>query len=222
MRQARAPPASVAFTPSPSRAGGFELLTGRMLLGGVGATRLPHFSAVLSVRAAADTGQAPTKRRLPFSADVPSAEEPDLPYMAAIALDGSGESGGSGERIRMPLAGELLLLLVNPEKTPLHTFRVPFDLRPGLLSQPTLGVRAYVRQRVLIRGVVVGALQVRFVSPAPRRSSEGAARRLFLQGDLKVVFTSRRGDDDDDSLRLVETDAPVLSTMGAEERPGSF
>lgn len=207
-----------AFTPSPSRAGGFELLTGRLMPTGVPATRVPNFSSVLSVRAAADAGQAPSKRRLPFSAEAPAGES-TLPFTAAVALDGSGESGGSGERIRMPLAGEILLLLVNPEKTPLHTIRLPYDLRPGLLAEPALGIRAYVRQRVRVRGVVICALQVRFVSPPPRRGSGGgggdkgelAARRLFLQGDLKVVFSSRRGDDDDDA-RVVETDLPVLST----------
>lgn len=214
------------------------------------------------------------------TSDVEHAGAP--PFTASIALDGSGVATGSiasgaslGERIRMPLAGEVVLVLSNPEGTPLHTFRVPYDfhaLLPTHSGAPA--VRAYLRQRVMAvqKGAGGGAVssgtaryvvQLRFMSPAVRgghqhtgaskrnrdgggasklpprspdvigqtvegitaaedtaRSKHGdddgspaATRRLYLQGDVRVVFTLRRSDDDRSTQLRAETEPPVLEAI---------
>jgi hypothetical protein len=194
------------------------------------------------------------------------------PFAAAIALDGSGVAGGtSGERIRLPLAGEVVLVLSNPEGTPLHTFRVPFDFHSLLPTHPGApAMRAYLRQRVMAvrmkpqgrvatsapsaAGVFGGpsasggtpryVVQLRFVSPAVRGAAtqcelmgdaaesiavvgspphshggpatplQGASsRRLYLQGDIRVVFPLRRHDDDEAMQLRAETEPAVLEAM---------
>ena len=79
-------------------------------------------------------------------------------------------------------------------------------------------------------------MQLRFVSPAARPPSrrsadadangagaasdaDGAAdapprRKLYLQGDIRVVFPPRRPDEDAEALRVTQ-DAPVLEAADA-------
>ena len=192
------------------------------------------------------------------------------PFAAAIALDGSGVSGGTaGERIRLPMSGEVVLVLSNPEGTPLHTFRVPYDFLRLLPTHPGApAMRAYLRQRVVAvlkpraatsapsfaggfggssasGGTPRYVVQLRFVSPAvrgaptqcepvgnaaesitalgsPQHSDGGPAtpqpgsassRRLYLQGDIRVVFPLRRHDDDDATQLRAETEPAVLEAM---------
>jgi hypothetical protein len=93
---------------------------------------------------------------------------------------------------------------------------------------------------IFCRRTVRYALQLRFVSPAARPARSGSARRsrdaadepvagaapsatqpprrkLYLQGDLRVVFPPRRPDEDAESLR-VQTDAPLIE---AAREPGA-
>ena len=153
--------------------------------------RVPGWYAVLMVHPRGPVpGRAPAKRRLPFVAEclTPPGGGPALPYCASIALDASGSPTadgppGKGERVRVPPAGEVVLVVGNPEGTPVCTFRVPYDLSnmPG-------GCKTYVRQRILSSsrsaepgrgGSLRYALQLRFVTPPashPPRGAEGAER----------------------------------------------
>ena len=211
-------------------------------------------------------------------ADAPCSTGPSLqgpfqelhappPFAAAIALDGTGVAGGtSGERIRLPMAGEVVLVLSNPEGTPLHTFRVPYDFHsllpthPGAPAMRALAVRVKPMGRAATSapssaaGVFGGpsssggtpryVVQLRFVSPAvrgvatqceliggatesitalgsphnsyggPATPQQGASsRRLYLQGDIRVVFPLRRHDDDEATQLRAETEPAVLEAM---------
>lgn len=170
------------------------------------------------------------------------------PYVASIALDGSGLPAGfgGGERLRVPPSGDLTLILSNPEGTPLHAFRLRYDLSSGAGGglegvEPRLPVRAHFRQRMgpasaaaassprpaalatcvessvalspppppTGAGLVVPryAMQVRFA--ATHAQGRSATRRVFLQGDIRVAFAHRKGDDGGEG-EVTESEGPVL------------
>lgn len=185
--------------------------------------RVEGFGSVLSIAAPRGSGaRCPAKRRLPFAAECAAgraAADPP-PYSASVALDGSGKASpgsASAGRLRVPSAGTVVLVLCNPEETPIYTFRVPYDFA----ALPP-GGKAYVRQRVMGEPRDGGgggspalryALHLRFVAAGRSAGDAGGgdagehtprAPRLYLQGDLRIVFPHRAPDADLERLSTVE------------------
>ena len=88
--------------------------------------------AVLAVSGVGATCGCPAKKRLSFVAEYLPAEREGRapPYFAAIPLrpsragggvEASAEAAAGQARFRVPSRGQLLLVLSNPEGTPIHT-----------------------------------------------------------------------------------------------------
>ncbi|KAF9411554.1 hypothetical protein BGZ94_001296 [Podila epigama] len=139
-------------------------------------------------------------RNLPFAAD-----DPVLPYVGNLDLD----NGLRGERrfarmpggMRIPLRGQVQVVIKNPNKTAVKVFLVPYDF-----TDMPAGTKTFLRQKHYSTGPGIGpssgtqggtlryAIHLQFCCPAPGY--------VYLYRSIRVVFANRVPDGKE-SLRVV-------------------
>ncbi|KAF8950426.1 hypothetical protein BGZ52_002544 [Haplosporangium bisporale] len=162
---------------------------------------------------------------------VPSAnDDPILPYVGNLDLD----NGLRGERrfarmpggMRIPLRGQIQVVIKNPNKTAVKVFLVPYDF-----SDMPPGTKTFLRQKHYSTGPGMGpssgqggtlryAIHLQFCCPAPGY--------VYLYRSIRVVFANRVPDGKE-SLRVVMEGLgmssriiqPVTESNGATEGLGS-
>ncbi|KAK5823207.1 chromosome segregation during meiosis-domain-containing protein, partial [Linnemannia elongata] len=196
-----------------SLVGSYEesILSGRM-------STLPSkpliFTAQIGVLANHDYKDCPPKLRCPkhvqldLTRAVPTAQDdPILPYVGNLDLD----SGFRGARrfarmpggMRIPLRGQVQVMIKNPNKTVVKVFLVPYDFT----DMPS-GTKTFLRQKYYSTGAGMGpvsstvsssgtlryAIHLQFCCPAPGY--------VYLYRSIRVVFANRVPDGKE-SLRVV-------------------
>ncbi|KAF9328227.1 hypothetical protein BG006_008553 [Podila minutissima] len=136
---------------------------------------------------------------------IPSAhDDPILPYVGNLDLD----NGLRGERrfarmpggMRIPLRGQVQVVIKNPNKTAVKVFLVPYDF-----SDMPPGTKTFLRQKHYSTGPGMGpssgqggtlryAIHLQFCCPAPGY--------VYLYRSIRVVFANRVPDGKE-SLRVV-------------------
>ncbi|KAF9559691.1 hypothetical protein EC968_006498 [Mortierella alpina] len=154
------------------------------------------------------SGSAPTSASLGLTHCTPAVhDDPVLPYVGNLDLD----SGFRGSRrfarmpggMRIPLRGQVQVVIKNPNKTAVKVFLVPYDF-----TDMPEGTKTFLRQKYYSTGPGMGpstpssngggtlryAIHLQFCCPAPGY--------VYLYRSIRVVFANRVPDGKE-SLRVV-------------------
>lgn len=171
----------------------------------------PVLSSFLSSSAqlSGSLGSVPNTLSHSLTRSVPTAQDdPILPYVGNLDLD----SGFRGARrfarmpggMRIPLRGQVQVMIKNPNKTVVKVFLVPYDFT----DMPS-GTKTFLRQKYYSTGAGMGpvsstvssnsgtlryAIHLQFCCPAPGY--------VYLYRSIRVVFANRVPDGKE-SLRVV-------------------
>ncbi|KAF9099041.1 hypothetical protein BGX23_004283 [Mortierella sp. AD031] len=170
----------------------------------------PVLSSYLSSSAqlSGSFGSGPSTLSHSLTRSIPTAQDdPILPYVGNLDLD----SGFRGARrfarmpggMRIPLRGQVQVMIKNPNKTVVKVFLVPYDFT----DMPS-GTKTFLRQKYYSTGAGMGptsltvnsggtlryAIHLQFCSPAPGY--------VYLYRSIRVVFANRVPDGKE-SLRVV-------------------
>ncbi|KAF8943169.1 hypothetical protein BGZ47_005715 [Haplosporangium gracile] len=183
----------------------------------------PNPSSFLSSSAqlSGSLGSAPNALSHSWTRSVPTAQDdPILPYVGNLDLD----SGFRGARrfarmpggMRIPLRGQVQVMIKNPNKTVVKVFLVPYDFT----DMPS-GTKTFLRQKYYSTGAGMGsvsstvsssgtlryAIHLQFCCPAPGY--------VYLYRSIRVVFANRVPDGKE-SLRVVLEGLGIGSTTLVE------
>ncbi|KAG9324621.1 hypothetical protein KVV02_007191 [Mortierella alpina] len=170
-------------------------------------------------------GSGPTSASLGLTHNTPAVhDDPVLPYVGNLDLD----SGFRGSRrfarmpggMRIPLRGQVQVVIKNPNKTAVKVFLVPYDF-----TDMPEGTKTFLRQKYYSTGPGMGpstpgssggggtlryAIHLQFCCPAPGY--------VYLYRSIRVVFANRVPDGKE-SLRVVLEGLGLASkSSGHDER----
>ncbi|KAG9063813.1 hypothetical protein KI688_003925 [Linnemannia hyalina] len=183
----------------------------------------PNLSLFLSSSAqlSGSHGSAPNTLSHSLTRAVPTAQDdPILPYVGNLDLDSSFRGARRFARMpggmRIPLRGQVQVMIKNPNKTVVKVFLVPYDFT----DMPS-GTKTFLRQKYYSTGAGMGpvsstvsssgtlryAIHLQFCCPAPGY--------VYLYRSIRVVFANRVPDGKE-SLRVVLEGLGIGSTTLVE------